>query len=117
MPNAYRPFEVGTLIEHLGDLPRERVIDGLDSDADSYRGYYNHVAIAPGRTTVGALLDELKSNVGTTMTGYKGGEYAFAEGCYVFVAPWGDCGPMLIGFTDGDDGSLRPVLCEQPFIY
>lgn len=102
---------VGSLIEHLTTLdPRVKL--QLSNDVDSYRGYYEHVAISPGEATAGELLKELKSRIGTVMYGYKGGEYRFTPHCDVYVAGYCDLGPAL-GIMD--DGTL--VLVEDGINY
>lgn len=59
----------------------------------SYRGYYDHLAIDP--TTgeyryVKDLLEHAKAVLGTTMNGYKGGDYVMDEDTPLWVARWGD---------------------------
>lgn len=106
---SYKAMTVGDLIDWLKTRHPNAVIPGLSADADSYRGYYEHVSIEPGDYVyAGDLLAHLESQVGTTMTGYKGGEYKFDLGCYVFVARYGCTGPFLAGFDD-----LTPVVVEQ----
>lgn len=95
---------VGSLRERLAELPDDLVIRGLSDEADSYRGYYEHVGIEPGETTVTKLSLELSSKVGTYMEGYKGGLWEFGDHCRVFVASHGTTGPELINITD--DGAV-----------
>lgn len=105
-----KSLTVGMLIDHLQTLDPSQPIE-LAAKADSYRGYYNHVAVAPGSSTAGKLLAHLKSKLGSTMTGYKGGDFTFHDGCQVFVADYGDCGPLLALM----DGEL--VTIEHPFVW
>lgn len=55
---------------------------------DSYRGDYSetYLGYQEETMTVGELLTYLKSMVGETMIGYKGGEYTIREDKDVFVA-------------------------------
>ena len=60
---------------------------------DSYRGYYEQLALGfaePSETAkVGEILALCKGAVGKTFWGYKGGTYRMNEGSYVWVA---NCG-------------------------
>lgn len=65
----------------------------------SYRGYYDHLAVgwvapdhASERVTVPLLLSRLKSAIGETFDGYKGGSYRMSESTPLWVANWGDAG-------------------------
>lgn len=66
---------------------------------DSYRGYYERLAIEPTTepTTVGDLVKTLDAADGETFHGYKGGEYRMHGGTYLHVAPHGVCGRALVG--------------------
>ena len=102
MIDTYEQFTIGELIDRLEQMPRDETVPGLRAEADSYRGYYEHVAIAPGTgVQAGTLLDLLRKKIGTMMHGYKGGDYMFDTGCRVFVANYGDTGPMLCGSGSG----------------
>jgi len=107
---TFGSMTVDMLIAELDRMSPEAPILGLSDDADSYRGYYEHVAIEPGEgTTAGSLSAYLKSRLGAPMYGYKGGDYTFDGDCYVFIASYGDTGPSLAGFTE--DG--EPIGFEQ----
>ena len=83
---------------------------GLEPWLDSYRGYYEHVAMEDeGHTTGNQLAAMIRGRLGTTMHGYKGGDYLVHERCQVFLAGYGHTGPMLVGFTD--DG--EPIGCYE----
>jgi len=106
---TYSHMTVGDLITFLREQDPHATIRGLSDDAMSYRGYYEHVGIEPGETTVEALLTELERKVGTTMHGYKGGDFPFEDRCLVFVAYYGSTGDKLIGF----DENLQAVTMED----
>lgn len=58
----------------------------------SYRGYYCELAVAPDGSearTVGDFLAELKSAVGATFTGYKGGDFVMGLNTPVWAAARG----------------------------
>ena len=62
----------------------------------SYRGYYEELAFEPAQNiTVGAMLKAARSAVGTTYSGYKGGEYTMGQYSDVYLAYWGDTGEPL----------------------
>lgn len=75
---------------------------------DSYRGYYEQLAIACGpsrehSTKVGDLLTILREAVGKTFTGYKGGEYRMTESTPVWLANYGETGTRCTGVRcDGE---------------
>ena len=97
--NAPTP-DLGEFIDWLEEREPDTLIP-LDRDIFSDRGDYAQVAIAPGESKARDLAKYLKSMLGKTMHGYKGGEYAIHIGCSVFVAPdSGTMGPRL-GLRDG----------------
>src|SRR5690606_687343 len=101
--NRVKRMTVGSLIEHLTTMDPEVKLQ-LSNHVESYRGYYEHVAISPGKATAGELLKELKSRIGTVMYGYKGGEVRITPHCDVYVAGYGDLAPDLGITADGPLG-------------
>lgn len=95
-------WTVHNLLAYLKDQPENAPIS-LSTDTGSYRGYYEHVYIAPGRSTVHDLYEEIVDRLWTLMYGYKGGEYVYDLDCLVFVADYGETGDMLMGFTEDRD--------------
>lgn len=88
---------LGELIAELERLPEKAVIEldfggAVPTTLDSYRGYYDQLALGYtgeyGATTptVGSLLAELKSAVGKTFQGWKGGDYVMTEKTNIFIA-------------------------------
>lgn len=63
--------------------------DGIDS----YRGYYDELALGCGRqgVTAGEVLVTCRSAVGREFHGYKGGTFLMTEATPVWVANWGEC--------------------------
>ena len=100
----YSHSRLSDLIARLADLPDGTIIRGLSAKHGSYRGYYEHIGIEPGETTATELHDALAAGLGTTMHGYKGGEYVVSGDCLVFVAHYGMTGDRLIHV--GDDGGI-----------
>jgi hypothetical protein len=82
---------------------------------DSYRGYYNHLALdfeepktypAP---TVADVLKIVKAAVGKTYQGYKGGDFTMDLETPVWVAHWGETSDTVItGFSE--DATHQMVL-------
>lgn len=72
----------------------------------SYRGYYDHLAIDPTSGifhTVKEMLDHAKAVLGTTMEGYKGGDFLMDADTPLWVATWGDTGSTrVVGVQDED---------------
>jgi len=73
---------------------------------DSYRGYYDHLALGwsertEEKVTVASLLAECRLAVGSHYTGYKGGEYKMLLSRPLWVANWGDChDTAIVGVVD-----------------
>lgn len=63
-------------------------------DVDSWRGAYAELALEYAETgeplTVEALLVKLRSAVGNTFTGYKGGDYIMSAATPVWIANYGE---------------------------
>lgn len=70
----------------------------VPTDVDSYRGYYDHLAIGFAEDmapTVGAFLPKLRDAVGAKFHGYKGGEYRMTRDTPLWAAKPGHGGPGL----------------------
>jgi hypothetical protein len=66
----------------------------------SYRGYYSDLAFSAGhKRTAGAWLRELESCLGSTFTGYKGGDFTMREDTPLWAAFYGCCGRAIIDLT------------------
>ncbi len=73
--------------------------------ADSYRGYYEDLALGWKRDyeppTVAFLLGTLLDLIGKTITGYKGGEYVVSGRTALWVANRGETGSTaVVGVTN-----------------
>lgn len=86
---------LGNLIEWLREQnPELKVLHGF-GEPMSYRGYYEDVAFEPvEETTFGEMLKHAESALGTTFTGYKGGDFTMHE--------YTDCWIASYGTSDGD---------------
>lgn len=66
----------------------------------SYRGYYTDLSLDYGidakSMIVKDLLKMFEDADGSTYTGYKGGDFTMHRKTLVWIAPYGDCGRMLV---------------------
>jgi hypothetical protein len=77
-----------------------RGIEGLGS----YRGYYSDLALHPvdGPVWTAAQLHRACSGVlGTTLTGYKGGEFIMKKDTPLWLASYGCLGQAIMDLTPG----------------
>lgn len=99
---------LGRAIKELGALNKssEIVFDNgtYPGTADSYRGYYSDLSIAPTgeRKTVSDLLDTMKAALGATFMGYKGGDFTMKEDTPLWTALYGQTGPAIMEFVSID---------------
>ena len=102
------PIRLGDLIAALERRPAEQwvIFDFgrlIPRKLASYRGYYAELALGydddwygreprhgEGHVTVRALLIELRSAIGKTFTGWKGGDYVMNERTPVWAANTGE---------------------------
>lgn len=114
--SIFGTVELGSLITALAVQPQENIVYfdfcGLSPDTlNSYRGFYDHLAIAwtdDRPPTVADMLRVLRAAVGCTFTGYKGGEYRMTDVTPVWVANYGDAGSTAIVGVD-DIGSVTII--------
>jgi len=97
---------LGEIIEFLEQQPPEKVVPVGFCNPHSYRGVYEYLAFEPTcGTTVGEMLDEARSALGKTYSGYKGGEYTMDGYTDCWLAEYGCCGetigPLLLGYMCG----------------
>lgn len=103
---------LGELIDALKKVPSDRVVPLGFAHPHSYRGFYDELAFEPAKnTTVKAMLDAAEIALGSTFTGWKGGEYTMGEYTDVWIAERGCCGegigPMLLSYMLGEAAALR----------
>lgn len=79
--------------------PDLRVKDGFGTP-HSDRGSYDELAFAPKPTAkLGDMLKNAKSAVGSTFTGWKGGDYTMGEHTSVYIGEHGECGDEITPIT------------------
>lgn len=100
---------LGALRDMLKLLPPKTPVDldvgGSPGSADSYRGYYERLALEPttDHATAADVIDILNRADGATLQGYKGGYYDMDSSTFLHVAHYGDCGPQVVGLrVEGD---------------
>ncbi len=103
-------LDVGRLIKllELEDGSKELRFDFCgfrpSGELDSYRGYYSDLALHYDRessTTVSQLIALLKDSIGSTITGYKGGDYPVFEDTKVWVSQYGMAsGTAIVGVKE-----------------
>jgi len=91
------PIKLGVLIKELELQPQDNYLRFdfpayPDMSVDSYRGYYSDLALGfqdrMEDFRVKGLLSTLKSCIGKTFEGYKGGDFTMDESTPVWVANW-----------------------------
>lgn len=74
-------------------------IINVSREFDSYRGYYNHLAMAESKgrvMSVVSFLNLLYNQLGVTYQGYKGGNYTMSNDTELFVADYGRTGKWVV---------------------
>lgn len=108
---TYKHLTLAETIEALAAMDPETVVRGIHGGVQSYRGFYDQIALSPTGVGYAALhlATWLQSQVGSTMEGYKGGEFQIKEDCHIFIAEWGDTGPGLGGFVYVGKDAAEPI--------
>ena len=84
------------LIEELEKANPDIVCKVGFNNPHSYRGYYDQLAFEPVEDiTVGEMLEAAKEALGSTYTGWKGGEYTMSEYTDCHLANRGNTGEEL----------------------
>jgi hypothetical protein len=102
-------LRLGGLIDSLAALDPSLPIQSDDGNSfagfDSYRGYYEDLALEPSgiQSTVGAVLAEARKAVGEMFTGYKGGDFWMTKNTVLWIANYGDCGKALVAVRPEKD--------------
>jgi len=95
---------LGDIIDAFQQLDPDAVLPIGLNNPHSYRGDYMDLAFeAVTDAKVSDILDVLRSAVGATYEGYKGGDYRMDRWSSCWIAPYGssggDCiGPLLLHF-------------------
>ena len=90
---AKRMMNLGSFIKSLEEISPDMSIrmdfsyDG-PGKMDSYRGFYSHLSLmgTTDNATVGSVLEDARSAMGSTFSGYKGGDYTMDENTPIWWA-------------------------------
>lgn len=101
--------KLGVLIQALEAIPdRGRVVLQGWKHPHSYRGFYEDLAFQKAESvTIQSMLDCARSALGSTFSGWKGGDYTMDEHTSIWLTEGeGETsddllGPMLLGFLLG----------------
>ena len=112
-------LSLGELIDRLKKMPEDRpvICDTGQHPGKfmSYRGCYEDLAVEPTdeKITAGKLLNHAEQALGNTFEGYKGGSYTMTEDTPLWLAPYGNTGPAIIGMSVSDvDAVLQTMEVE-----
>ena len=84
------------LIKRLEQEDSNKIVSLGFDNPHSYRGYYSDLAFTPAKNmTVGKMLECAKWALGSTYTGYKGGDFTMNKYTEVWLAHYGDCGESI----------------------
>lgn len=105
---------LGSLRTALSLLPPSMPVEfdggGSPADIDSYRGYYERLALSSRTepTTAGGVIALLDTVDGETLQGYKGGDFYMDAGTFIHAAEYGCTGPQIVGLhIDGDKAVIE----------
>lgn len=92
-------MKLGEVIQRLSKENGDLILPYGIEHPHSYRGYYERLALELDRepSTVDDWLALLRSCIGRTFQGWKGGEYTMGEDSLVHIANEGDCGEPITG--------------------
>ena len=79
------------------------------AEPHSYRGYYEDLSLEIEETTLGASLRAAEDCVGTTFTGWSGGDYVMDNDTRVWCSPHGTSGGSQISALMLDGLLLRAL--------
>jgi hypothetical protein len=97
---AFGTMSLGEVIEQLESLPEDAVVPHGFGSPHSDRGDYSQLAFTPeSQARVSDMLASAKSAVGTTYTGWKGGEYEMGTYSYCHIGEYGTCGEPITSYT------------------
>ena len=103
-------MRLGQLIDKLESIdPEKTVITTAGTSVsgfDSYRGYYEDLAIEPdckNWINVGELLHKAREARGEVFTGYKGGSFPMHDDSRIWMASYGNSGGIALAAIEERD--------------
>lgn len=111
---AYHPVRLGPLLAMVKAVPPQTPIPGVSDKVNSYRGYYEDLAIEPSPegTTAGALARVLEAALWSVFIGYKGGFYTMGEQTFVWLSRYGSVSDMLVTGVAHHHDTLSLIMTE-----
>lgn len=105
MERAESQLTLGDMIHKLEMMDGSIDVYGLGM-MNSYRGYYSDLSFEPedGKESVSELLSRCKEAMGSTFTGYKGGDYVMGKLTPLWLAEYGCTGDKIIDILE--DGTI-----------
>ena len=99
--NDFKPYiNLAELIEELEKLPQDKFVSHGFHNPHSYRGYYQELAFEPKKDAkISGMLACAKDALGSTYTGWKGGEFTMKEWTECYITEEGSGGGDRIGQT------------------
>lgn len=93
-------LQLKELIEELEKMPSDGIIPFGFGEPMSFRGYYDELAFEPVENAkVSDMLNYAREAMGSTFTGYKGGDFEMGEGTNCWIASYGSADADGIGMT------------------
>jgi len=99
-------LKLGDAIDILAGAPGDTLVN-VSNKVDSYRGYYEDLAIEPGESTAAELHEALTNVIDTELEGYKGGEYLMTVDTPLWKAYYGSTGDAIVDVDMTVPGELR----------
>lgn len=91
---------LGELIQWLETQDKNDIVTDGFSSPHSDRGFYYNLAFTPQpESRIGDMLDHAKGAVGSTFTGYKGGDYFMDLNTEVLIGGYESCGEEINSYT------------------
>lgn len=119
----HQPITLGELIELLAQRPPEQSVrfdfcHHVPAGVGSYRGYYDHLALAWRGSydgpKVADFLKELQAAVGKVYEGYKGGDFRMSRKTPMWVSNYGESDSVaVVGVGGGYITVIETGYCED----
>mgnify|MGYP000225668908 CR=1 FL=1 len=114
--DAAGQLTLGVFVEKLKQVDPTKVVlfsDGRSiGAAHSYRGYYEQLAFRPCATTstVGDVLRDAKTALGSTFQGYKGGDYRMSARTWIWASEYGEAsGDRIVDVLETPAGVIVKI--------
>lgn len=102
-------WTLGQMIEALEALPEDMPVEAI-GELESYRGYYSDLSFDTGSTshpTVVDVLEDCREAMGSSFTGYKGGDFWMTGNTPLWDSAYGRASGLKVMGLDVRDGVVR----------